>query len=462
MLVSMAWRNLARNLRRSVLTGAAVALGIFLITWMRGLQDGSYDQMIDQAVRTRLGHVQVLPRGYLDRPEPAKVIPDGLSLARRLSELDHVRAVSPRAIAEGMAARDNESAPVDLLGVDPSSEQRASVVPDRLLRGDDAERWCRDQLSDALELMGGDDELFGRWCAATRASRYLAEDDARAVVLGVGLAKQLLVGVGDEVTVQVVRAVAADGAERGEGGEAGALSQRRLEVVGLVRTGNPEVDDQVAYVPLDVLTAMLGTDGPNELVILLDDLDNLEEVRAAAAGVVGPDSPSEVTAWYQRNPALRSLIEVDSRSGALVYVILFVLVALGVINTTLMSVLERTHEFGVMLALGARRGMVFSLVMTEVALLGVISLVVGCSLGALIEAFGRVHGWPLEWFGYDAEAMGDASMAGVVYDPIYYANLTTTNAIVIVVGVYAMFLFAGLLPAIRAARLAPVDAMRRR
>jgi ABC-type antimicrobial peptide transport system permease subunit len=125
-------------------------------------------------------------------------------------------------------------------------------------------------------------------------------------------------------------------------------------------------------------------------------------------------------------------------------------------------VLERTHEFGVMLALGARRGMVFALVMTEVALLGVISLVVGCSLGALIETFGRVHGWPLEWFGYDAEAMGDASMAGVVYDPIYYANLTTTNAIVIVVGVYAMFLFAGLLPAIKAARLAPVDAMRRR
>lgn len=455
MLISLAWRNLARNLRRSILTGAAVAFGILLIVWMRGLQDGSYDQMIDQAVRTRLGHLQLLPRGYLERPEPANTIAGAGALADAIRELDHVRAVSPRAVAEGMGARDNESAPVELLGVDPEAEQRASVVPDRLLEGEEAERWCRDQLSDALELMGGNDELFDRWCALTSSSRYLTGDNPRAVVLGAGVAKELLVNVGDEVTIQVVRAVG------GEEGRQGSLSQRRLEVVGLVRTGNPEVDDQVAYLNLETLNHMLGTEGPNELVVLLDDLDHLEEAVAGAREVVSERGAAvAVHPWYERNPALKSLIDVDSTSGNLMYVILFVLVALGVINATLMSVLERVHEFGVMLALGARRLQVFAMVMTEVAVLGLIAVGAGAAFGAAIEAFGRFHGWPLEWFGYNAEETS-MTMSGVMYDPIYYSNLTTTNAIIILAGVYLMFLLAGLLPAIKAARLHPVDAMRK-
>lgn len=455
MLVSLAWRNLGRNLRRSLLTGGAVAFGLFLIVWMRGLQDGSYTQMIDQAARSRLGHLQVLAEGYLDQPEPRLVVPEAGAVVLRLEAVEHVAAVSARAVSEGVVARDNESAQVELLGVEPAAEARVSDVPGEVIRGEAAVRFCREKLAEGLDVMGGDEALFERWCAAMGTGEFLPEGEERAVVLGSGLAEQLLVSVGDEVTVQVVRAVAGEG----PGEERGALSQRRLRVAGVVRTGNPEVDDRAAYVQIGTLTQMLGTGGPNEVVAMLDDIRRLDVVKAAAARELGDVRGARVYTWAERNPALQSLISLDSESGNLMYVILFLLVALGVVNATFMSILERTKELGVMLALGTRRLAVFALVMTEVALLGLVSVAAGGLLGAAIEVFGRTHGWPIEWFGAD---MSGTAMSGVVYESVYYAGLRPDNAVVIVVGVYVTFLLAGLWPAIRAALLQPVKAMRTR
>lgn len=450
MLVSMAWRNLARNLRRSLLTGAAVAFGLMLVIWMRGLQDGSYNQMIDQAVRTRLGHLQVMPEGYLDAPSVDQTIHDWQSLIPSLRAVEHVEGVAPRVNAEAMLSRDSELARVELLGVDREAEQRVSSVPERLLEGDSGEQWCRRELGRAVQIMGGDQQLFDRWCAAAGSSRYLPEDNDRAIVLGSGVAERLLVSVGDEVTVQAVRAGDDDESHRG------SLSQRRLEVTGIVRTGNPEIDERVVYAPLATVTEMLGIEGPNELVVVLDDLNHLETAREGAVAAVG-SRDLDVHTWGERNPALKNLIAVDSQSGSLMYVILVLLVALGVLNATLMSVLERVREFGVMLSLGMTSSQLFKLIMLEVALLGVAAVAVGGFFGGAFEVFGRVHGWPIEWFGGD---MAGAAMSGVVYDPIYYAALTPAHAVMILGGAYLFFLLAGLFPAIKAARLEPIEAMR--
>jgi hypothetical protein len=193
-LVSLAWRNLARNLRRSILTGAAVAFGLVLTLWMRGMQDGSYVQMIDQAVQLRLGHLQVLAEGYQERPEPRLVVPDADGVVERLRALPRVKAVSARAVAEGMVARDNESSQVELLGVEPEAETGVSSVPSKVFRGEVAEAWCRRELGEAQELMAGDEALFGRWCGAMSRGEFLPEGEERAVVLGSGLAESRATG----------------------------------------------------------------------------------------------------------------------------------------------------------------------------------------------------------------------------------------------------------------------------
>ena len=457
MLFSLAWRNLARNRRRSILTGAAVALGLFFGAWAIGLNEGAYQALIRQAAHTRIGHVQVLGEGYLDYPEARVVVPNGIELSSRLAQLEHVSAVSARAQAEGVVARDSESSPVELIGVDPRSESTASVISERLLEGDSAVSWCREVMVDVLPVMGNDQDLYGRWCDAMGRSRFLGDEGPREVILGAGVAERLLVSVGDEITAQVVRAVAEDVED---GAEAGSLSQRRLEVVGIFRAGNPEVDDRAVYMMRGTLMEMLGTSDPNEIVLVLDDVRYLDSVKEQTESIVGSGTPVAVHTWKERNPSLAAMIEMDSGNNIVMSFILCLLIAIGVVNATLMSVLERTKEFGVMLSLGLRPGKLFSLVMTEVSLLGVVSVAAGMVLSGAIELFGRYHGWYMEWFGYDAEVLEQMSTAGLVYETVYYSALSMEAAIVMVVGMYALFLLAGIWPAWRASRLRPVEAMR--
>lgn len=457
MVISLAWRNLFRNRRRSILTGAAVAFGVLIVAWAVGLNEGAYDQLIDQGARTRMGHLQILPRGYLDHPEPRLVVPDGDALVERLSQLDHVSAVTARAQSECMLARDNESAPVEIVGVDPMSEVAATVLPERIFNGDGAAQWCRETMSDVLPAMANDEELFQRWCDANIDGRYLPDESPRAVVVGTGVAARLLVGVGDEVTAQVVRAVdenIEDGAREGD------VTQRRLEVVGLFRTGNPELDDRVAYVHRGLLMEMLGTDGPNEIVILTDHTRHLDDVQHAAQQVVAEHPSIVVTTWKERNPSLAALIEMDSGNNAVMLLIIYLLVTLGVVNATLMSVLERTREFGVMLSLGIRPSKLFSLVMTEVTLLGLVSVGIGALLGGALEVFGRIRGWDMAWFGYDAETLERMTTAGLMYETTYYSALSWGSGFAIVFGMFLLFFLAGLWPALRASRLQAVEALR--
>lgn len=460
MLMSMAWRNLARRRWLSVITGGVAAFGILLAAWIVGMNYGGYDQMIDSAVRTRLGHLQVLPEGYIDEPEARLVVPNAEEIHSKLAALNGVRGASARALAEGMLARDSESSAADLVGVVPEDEAAASVVPEGILQGKAAVDWCRTSMADAIYVLGGDEELFDRWCQAAGEGQFLPEGDERSITIGSGMAEQLLVSVGDEVTVQVVRVVDEAGEEgggSGDGAVAGDLSQRRLEVSGIFRVGNPEVDDRMAFVHLDTLTDMLGTDGPNEVVVLLDDIERLETVRADAASIVRSTPSTRLYSWAERNAPLSAMIEADAAQNWYMFGFLCVLVILGVINTTFMSVMWRTREFGVMLSLGLRRGQLFSLIMLEVAFLGAVAVLAGAVLGGGLEAFGRIHGWNLEWFGMDPE---NFEVAGVMYDPVFYSRVSLAHGAAILLGTYAVVLLAGVLPALKASRLEPVQAMR--
>lgn len=456
MLISIAWRNLRRNLRRTLLTGMAVAFAVTLSTCMRGLQDGGYAQMIDQAVRGRLAHLQVHGEDYLERPDADRVVPGAAELTEQLRGMDNVAGVSQRALCDGVAARDSFIWNVEVVGIEPEDEASVSVIDERILSGDGGQAWCQRELTKGRRLFG-DDELFDTWCAAARHGRYLGEDDSQGALIGADVAKRLTVSVGDEVQVQVIRAV--DSPEEG-GAEKGALSQRRLEIVGVVKTGNPEIDDRLVYVPRAVLQEMLGTDEPNEIALLLEDVGQIDATYNSVAALLAGDGSQQVHTWAERNPTLKSLIDTDSQMGIVMLVILVILVALGVVNTTLMSVLERTKEFAIMLALGMRRTKLFALIMAEVSLLGVVSISAGTALGLAFDVYGRVHGWPLEWF-TDAD-MSDLTMSGSVIDPVYYAGLDPINGLIIVVGVFVLFLLAGLLPAIKASRLMPASAMRER
>lgn len=456
MLLSLAWRNLARNRRRTFMTGFAVATAVILLGWLVGFTHGGYDQMVDQATGIRVGHIQVMPEGYLDQPSPKRVVPGAEDLARRIAAIDGVKAVSPRVLAEGLLGRDSERVPVELVGVEPEAERAATVVHVGVIRGERATRWCRREMADALSVLGGDEELFGHWCEAAGRGEFLSRDRPRDIVLGTGVAKRLVVSVGDEITVQVVRAVG----HQGEGGEeAGARMQRRLVVAGIVAAGRPEIDERGAYLHASTLADMLGTDGPNEIVVVLDSIRSLEEVRGEVSAIVDHADGIVVHSWAERDPTLASIIEMMKSSRAIFFAILAFLVVLSVANATLMSVLERRREFGVMLALGVRPSTLMGMIMTEVALLGAVAVAIGAAVAAGIEIFGRLHGWPVEWIGMNYEAR-DAMTLSDLHGSTFHANMPTAGALLIVFGVYAMFLLTGLWSAFQARRIDAAEALK--
>ena len=457
MLISLAFRNILRNKRRSILTGVAVASGLILAVWMVGIKYGSFDQMIEKAAYSRLGHLQVMAEGYLDRPETKRTVANSAEIVRGLADIEGIEATSSRVIAEGLLARDSEMSSVELLGVDPTAERAASTADEHIIEGDTATEWCREEMADALVAFGNDEELFNRWCDAAGRGEYLPGDQPRALVLGVGVAKRLMVSVGDEVTVQVVRAIGEE--NRAGSAIAGDISQRRLVVSGIFKVDDPSLDDRVAFLHAATLNQMLGTEGPNEIVILLDDFKDLERVRGEVQTLLASHEAVTVHSWDERNPALSNMVKMGEASNLIFAMILCFLVTLTVVNTTMMSVLERTREFGVMLALGFRRWKLVQLVMIEVGVLGLISLGVGAIIAAGIEFYGRVYGLDMRTF-YDQETLESMDVSGVAYDLVYYSAMPVSIGVFLLFFCYVMFLLAGLGPALRAGRFKPVEAMR--
>lgn len=457
MLIALAFRNLLRNKRRSIMTGIAVASGVVLTGWMIGLKFGSFDQIIEKAVNTRIGHLQVMPEGYLERPQTKRTIANADAIRQRIDGVEGVRATSPRVLAEGMLSRDAERTSVDLLGVIPDVEARSSTADEHIIEGETAARWCREEMADALSILGNDQQLFERWCAAAGTGTFLDADEPRSIMLGRGVAEQLLVSVGDEVTVQVIRAV--DGDE--EGSEAGSLSRRRLVVTGIFRVGDPNLDDRVAFVNAETLNAMLGTEGPNEIVVLLDKLRDLDRVEGEIAALLQDERGVTVHSWDERNPGLANMIAMGQSGQMIFAMILLFLVSLTVVNATMMSVLERVREFGVMLALGFGRWKLVRMVMIEVALLGLISITVGALFAAGLELHGRINGFDMTMM-YDQETIETMEVSGVSYDLVYYASTPAWLALYMLTFAYLMFLLAGLGPAIRSGRYKAVEAMRER
>ena len=435
MLLSLAWRNVVRNGRRSAFTGAAVASAVVLISWLVGFTYGAYDKMIDTAVHTRTGHLQVMREGTLDQPDPGKTVSDATELARRLSALQGVLAVSPRVQAEGLLVHGSELAPVDLIGVDPEAEGRVSTVPHRVMAGDKAVRWCREKMHGAEG-----------WCAATGRGEFLPAGKPEGVVLGSGVAQRLRVTVGDELTVQVARAA--------------GPAERTLVVTGIVAAGSAEIAERGAWLNAATLNALLGTEGPTELAIVLHSIDDLKKTRDEVRGLLGPGLV--VHTWAERNPTLSNLIELMKAGRVVFFVLLAFLAVLSVANATLTSVLERKRQFGVMLALGTRPAALVRLVLVEVALLGLVAVAAGAVVAASIETFGRIHGWPMALAGLDPRTLEELALSGSTEDTVFFARMPPAGAALTLGGVYLMFLTTGLWAALKVGRLQVLEALRSR
>jgi putative ABC transport system permease protein len=403
--LNMAWRNLWRHKRRTWLTATAMIFSNVLLVFMIALQFGSYDMMIENTLKAFSGHLQVQATGYQENPKLRTSIEGIGSLAAELRDALPRAHISERAAAFALASSEQRSFGIQLIGVQPRTEPLVSSIPGLVSRG-----------------------------------RYLQGPAAAEIVIGSAMARNLKADLGAEITLM--------GA-----GRDGSFAAGIVEVVGVFESGSPDMDRSFAEVPLAYFqdTFAMGNHG-NVIAIAVDELDQTAAAVETATRLIQGRDGLVVLDWNALHPGLRQAIQADLSSAWFMYGVLIVLVAFSVLNTQLMSVMERTREFGVISALGIRPRKLAGLVMLETALMALIGLAIGLFLGWVVAYYFNVHGFSYPGMQEIAERY---NLPGAMYPSITMGTMLLGPLVV-----FAFCLLAAVYPALRLFRLRPVDAMR--
>lgn len=400
----LAARNVMRNVRRSVITVAAVSLGMTALLFNWAFIDGVNEQMIDNSTRYLAGHLQVHRKGYHDDQSLDRLLADGPAVAAEVSRLLPGSPVSTRLEGSALASVGEKSRGVMVLGLDPDSERAVTTLAETVREGS-----------------------------------FLAAAEPAGIVLGARIAEALQSRVGGEI---VLVTQAADG----------SVGAARYRVRGIFRTRMDMLDGSYVLMNLGAARDLYAAaDGITTVVARLADRAAVPTARARVESALGPDH--EVLDWPQLLPSVVQSVSFHTVVGYVLLLVLFIVVAVGITNTVLMAVMERTREFGVMMALGTRQGQLTRVVFYEACLLGLAGVVLGTALGMSIVLFFAARGMD---FGAYVQAMETMQgLTSMIYPLPRWDRLALIAGLVFGVGI-----LAALYPAWRATRLVPVAAIK--
>lgn len=401
----MAWRNLWRYKRRTWLTVAAMIFSNCLLVFSISLQFGSYDMMIDNTLQAYSGHVQLQHPRYLDEPKMRYTLPAIGSTAQSLRQQLGLQSISARAAGFALASSRERSYGLQILGVDAEHEALVSTLPGLISQG-----------------------------------RYLEAGKREEIVIGAVLARNLKVGLGDEITFL--------GSGLDDSFAAGVV-----RVVGIFESGIVELDRGIAEVNLAYFQQVFAMQqNGHSIVIRAAHIDDLDVLIAQLETLIGAQPQIALRDWDALQPGLKQAIRADMTSAWFMYIVLIVLVAFSVLNTQLMSVLERTREFGTMMALGLKPSRLSGLVIVETTMMASLGLVLGIGLGFLIT-------WYLGIVGFSYPGMEEMALKFNLPDRMYPS--ISLLSLTLGPGIVALgSLLAAVYPALRLYSMLPVEAMR--
>jgi ABC-type lipoprotein release transport system permease subunit len=402
MLLKLAFRNVFRQKRRTILTALTMLGGFTLAAISIAWSDGTYAYVIDMFTRNRLGHIQIHAAGYLDKPSLYKTIDDFEMVGEKIQQVARIEAWTPRLYSAGLASVAEKSAGVQIIGIDPEREVVATRFDKKISQG-----------------------------------RIFSTKPSPEAILGKGLAKVLHAEIGDEI---VIVSQAADG----------SIANDLYHVVGIVASGDEFSDRMAFYLHLQDAQELLVLDGRvHEIAIIAKNLDQIEALTQQIKSALS-DSNLEVAPWQEFAKSFYQAMQADVQGNWISLFIILLIVAVGVLNTVLMSVLERTREYGVLKAVGTRPASIFALVLCEVNIIALTSVIAGTALSFLINSLLSRHGISMpETFTY----------GGVEFSKMYTAVNARSFYIPALTVIFAAN-FISTFPALKAARIEPALAMR--
>ncbi len=406
------WRNLARHRKRTVLTALGLAVGYFAVIFMIGWAEGLTAEMVENATGLVSGQIEIHDDEY--RPERSLYDTiggrDGTDIARLLDGIAAdagVVAAAPRVYAGGLVSSGESTSAGMLMGIDPTRERSVSRFLD--------------------ELVDGEMPVSGR----------------NEVAIGVEMARQLEVGVGDEVVI------VAPGAD-------GSMGNDLYAVAGIFRTGIVELDAAQAVLPIPDLQALITLDGGriHEIAVATDGPWVADDTAGRLVSALAPrDLAVEVASWTELNPVILDFVVLIDSFYFLIFAIVFGIAIFGVANTMLMATYERRREIAVMLALGAKPRSIVKTVLYEAVAMSGVALVFGLAISLPLMFWWNVAPPDL------SRLYGNISMNGALIRPVLRVEWNLAIWMWGAVALVATALLAALYPAARAARVPPADTL---
>ena len=403
-LVRIAWRNLWRHRRRTLLTASGMAVAMGFVLCMASFQDGMFDMMADVMVRQQFGHAQVNHPDWPGREQMYDTVP--YDLAKTLQGSVEVQGASGRLFSFALADSDHRSAGARFVGVHPKDDLAITDLSRNLVRG-----------------------------------AYLSAAPAGEVVVGEAMARELEIELGADI---VFLGQAADG----------SMANELLKVVGTYSTGMDQMDKSGAYMHVEDLQRILALDNQvHQILVVGDSMDTSSALAATVRAVAGGED-IQVRSWEEASPDMAKMMGMRDAGLFVMLFVIFSVAGLAILNTNLMTVFERTRELGVLRAIGMTRARMMALVILESVLLSAVAVVLGLALGGFLD-------WLLVTYGFPYEVDGKGlSWQGVTFPTRFYGSVRPYPFVVTTVFVFFVAVAASVWPAARAALLRPVEAMR--
>lgn len=402
MLLKIAWRNIWRNSRRSIIVLGSVVVGVISIIFMDALMNGFSRQMLFNQIDINVAHIQIHKDGFSTNKNIKNFIPDNQKVQQVLENTAGIKNVSERVISFGLMSSASNSSGVYMYGVIPENEKKISVIDGSLLEGE------------------------------------FLSDGKREIVVGKKLADKLGVKLGDKVVGMANRID-------------GSIGSEVFRIKGIFLTSNSEFDGAYVYTNIKTIRNMLDLgDKVYEYAITTQDYKEATAITDTLHKKL--NAKYEVLSYKDILPLLILQIDMTQQSMLVVNIIIGLALIFGIINTMLMTVYERINEFGVLMAIGMKNAKLFLMIMFEAFIIGIFGAIVGLLLGSAIV-------YPLSFSGIDlsifSEGLNSLGTGSVIYPVMNLEGIITTVLMIPFITV-----IGALYPAFKAIRLEPVSAIR--
>lgn len=406
--LKLCWKNIWRNKRRTLITVNAIGLGVMALVFLRNYYDTFHEQVIHNVIRYHSGHLAISAKDFQKNNSTHLFVAEGTPLVEWTKQQSEISGSSERVIFSGLLSSARGSSNLMIMGVDPEEEAKVTAFSEKMIRGS-----------------------------------FLGESKGHSIVLGAQVAETLSAEIGSKLVLLTQ-------------GVDGSIGNELFYVSGIFETQS-EADKSLGFIRLNEARSILSLNDKSfhQLAIVLKNEDHLLDVKKSFEDQFASNSVAQILSWKELQRPVVAMIELDRAVNRLLMILILCVAALGIANSILMSIMERTREFGVMLAIGTDRKEVIKMVVVETLLLTIVGVLLGNVFGWAVTGFFNTVGFDLRWL-----TAKDFVIQGAVVQTVSYPTIRFYNSLVVTSVILVLALLVSYFPARQAGTLTPMKALR--